>query len=142
MAKKDLTYQGVESKTILAVALDDASAMLGVIFKSGAEYRYRGVPAEVHAALLEESDRVRRRVFGASVGSLFARVVREKYPHERVNLARPNEPPSISLPTGMPEGTEFHLRGPATIILPEDPRARHEEFYDAAADLLSGEKTS
>lgn len=111
--KPDLTYAPVASGSVSAVAHDAAARVLGVVFRGGAEYRYSGVPAEVHAALVSESDRRARGVPGASVGALLARAVKGKYPYERVDRPAAPAPPESD---------------------------HHDDFYDVAADLLRREE--
>ena len=42
----------VASSTLATIAYDDAKRLLRLDFRSGAIYRYFGVPAAIHAALL------------------------------------------------------------------------------------------
>jgi hypothetical protein len=61
----------VESSTLSALAYDEAREILQLRFRSRAVYRYYGVPATVHEALL-----------GApSKGSYFNRAIRGRFPY-------------------------------------------------------------
>lgn len=122
-----LVYKSVASSTLVAVAYDAAARELRVVFQKDAEYLYRGVAPATHRALLDESDRVERGVFGASVGSLFAREVRGKYPYERVAGAR-RSPPAAPPPAA------------ATTPAPASGAA-WDEFYGVAEDMMTGGKS-
>jgi hypothetical protein len=65
----------VISSAITEVVHDPASAALAVRFASGEAYAYRGVPAEVYAALLA----------APSKGAFFQAHVRGVYPFERLS---------------------------------------------------------
>jgi hypothetical protein len=66
-----MNVTAVESTTLATVAYDDTRELLQLEFRSRAIYRYFGVPAAVHAALL-----------GApSKGSYFNRVIRGRFPY-------------------------------------------------------------
>jgi hypothetical protein len=64
----------VESTTLAAVGYDDAHELLQLEFRSGAIYRYDGVPAAVHEALLRAS----------SKGNYFNRAIRGQFPYRLV----------------------------------------------------------
>lgn len=59
----------VESRTLAAVAYDESREALQLEFRSGAIYRYFGVPAGIHEELLD----------AVSQGSYFNRVIRGRY---------------------------------------------------------------
>jgi hypothetical protein len=61
----------VESTTLRAFAYDDGREILQLEFRSRAIYRYYGVPAAVHEALL----------YAPSKGSYFNRVIRGRFPY-------------------------------------------------------------
>ena len=67
----------VVSTTLAIVAYDHAGVVLELEFRSGAVYRYFGVPAEVHDGLLRAS----------SKGSYFNREIRERFRHVRIATA-------------------------------------------------------
>lgn len=67
----------VESTTLAALAYDHASQTLQLEFRNRTIYRYFGVPAEVHQALL----------LASSKGSYFNRVVRGNFPYYLVSDA-------------------------------------------------------
>jgi hypothetical protein len=78
----------VESTTLATVAYDEVQKALQLEFRSGAIYRYSGVPAGVHKELLN----------AASKGSYFNKVIRGRFRYLlQVNLeagtstARPAE---------------------------------------------------
>ena len=64
----------VESTTLAAVAYDEVQNALQLEFRSGAIYRYLGVPVGVHKELLE----------AASKGSYFNRVIRGRFPYRLI----------------------------------------------------------
>jgi hypothetical protein len=64
----------VESTTLAALAYDDAREILHLEFRSGAWYRYYGVPAPVYEGLLAAT----------SKGGYFNRAIRGRFPHSRV----------------------------------------------------------
>jgi len=47
-----MNITAAESTTLATVGYDDAHELLQLEFRSGAKYRYYGVPAAVHEALL------------------------------------------------------------------------------------------
>lgn len=49
---KELQHTAVKSSNITSVAYDPAAQELEVQFKNGGRYRYAGVPATAHAALM------------------------------------------------------------------------------------------
>ena len=61
----------VESATLAALAYDDVGQVLQLEFRSRTIYRYFGVPAAVHQALL----------LAPSKGSYFNRVIRGRFPY-------------------------------------------------------------
>ena len=61
--------QSVESSNIRSVGYDEFLLVLEIEFKSGAVYRYYGVPAEVHDELINAE----------SVGKYFNANVKSKY---------------------------------------------------------------
>lgn len=63
----------VESTTLAALAYDDAREILQLEFRSGALYRYCGVPAPVFEALLS----------APSKGGYFNRAIRGNFPYSR-----------------------------------------------------------
>lgn len=67
----------VASTTLATVAYDDAGGILQLEFRSGAVYRYVGVPPEVHAGLVRAS----------SKGRYFNEQIRERFAHIRVGAA-------------------------------------------------------
>jgi hypothetical protein len=66
--------KAVASSSLRSVGYDARSHVLEVEFEGGAVYRYGGVPAARHKALLA----------AASLGRYFNRHVRDRYPTERV----------------------------------------------------------
>jgi hypothetical protein len=66
-----MNVTAVESTTLATVAYDDARELLQLEFRSRGIYRYFGVPAAVHAAL----------VGAPSKGSYFNRVIRGRFPY-------------------------------------------------------------
>jgi hypothetical protein len=64
----------VESTTLATVAYDQARELLQLEFCSRAIYRYSGVPAAVHAALLS----------ARSKGSYFNQAIRGRFPYRLV----------------------------------------------------------
>jgi hypothetical protein len=65
----------VESTTLAALAYDDAREILQLEFRSGALYRYYGVPAPVYEALLSAPSR----------GAYFNEAIRGNFPYSRVH---------------------------------------------------------
>jgi hypothetical protein len=68
----------VESTTLAAVGYDDAHEILQLEFRSGAIYRYQGVPAPLYEALLVTP----------SKGKYFNRAIRGNYPYSRAANGR------------------------------------------------------
>ena len=64
----------VESTSIASIGYDAAARRLEIEFRSGALYSFREVPVEIHAAFLRAE----------SKGRFFARSIRGKYPHTRI----------------------------------------------------------
>lgn len=76
-----MNVTAVESTTLATVAYDDDRELLQLEFRSRAIYQYFGVPAAVHAALLQ----------APSQGSYFNRVIRGRFPY---SLACPSGGPA------------------------------------------------
>jgi hypothetical protein len=68
----------VESSTVAALSYDEARGILQLEFRSRAIYRYFGVPAAVHQALLQ----------APSKGQYFNRVIRGHFPYALASNAR------------------------------------------------------
>ena len=68
--------QSVESSNIRSVGYDEFLLVLEIEFKSGAVYRYYGVPAEVHDELINAE----------SVGKYFNANVKSKYNFLKVEI--------------------------------------------------------
>jgi hypothetical protein len=77
-----MNVTAVESITLATVAYDDARELLQLEFRSRAIYRYFGVPAAVHAALLR----------APSKGSYFNRAVRGRFPYSLSSNAHAGVP--------------------------------------------------
>ena len=60
-----MNITAAESTTLATVGYDDAHELLQLEFRSGAKYRYYGVPAAVHEALLRAPPRAVRYPRGA-----------------------------------------------------------------------------
>jgi hypothetical protein len=73
-----MNITAVESATLAALAYDDANEILQLEFRSRAIYRYFGVPAPVHEALLA----------APSKGEYFNRAIRGRFPYSRTWNAR------------------------------------------------------
>lgn len=81
MSPIKITFTEVRSSNLKAIGHTLADGLF-VDFRNGRRYRYAGVPAEIHDALLAES-----RKPNGSVGALFARLVRNAgYEHEEVTV--------------------------------------------------------
>lgn len=65
----------VESSNLAAVAYDEATATLGVIFHRGGQYAYAGVPKAVYEGLLAAS----------STGQFFIKNIKPVYACEKVS---------------------------------------------------------
>jgi len=65
----------VESTTLVSLAYDDTVGILHLEFVSRAVYRYFGVPAAVHEALLD----------APSKGAYFNRAIRGRYSYARAS---------------------------------------------------------
>ena len=65
----DIPLIEVQSSVILAVGYEQVSETLRVIFNSGSEYRYTGVPIQVYQNLCNAK----------SIGQEFNRTIRNKY---------------------------------------------------------------
>jgi hypothetical protein len=72
-----MNVTAVASTTLATVAYDDEGGILQLKFRSGAVYRYFGVPPEVHASLVRAS----------SKGRYFNEEIRERFQHIRVGKA-------------------------------------------------------
>jgi hypothetical protein len=68
----------VESTTLAAIGYDDAGGILQLEFRSGAVYRYFGVPAAVPEGLLS----------APSKGKYFNRVIRGHFPYTLTSKAQ------------------------------------------------------
>lgn len=64
-----MTRQTVESSNLKSIGYDEFLLVLEIEFKSGAVYRYYGVPSEVHDELIN----------AGSVGKYFNANVKSKY---------------------------------------------------------------
>ena len=64
----------VQSTEIALIGYDSGKTLLEVAFRRGGVYRYRGVPAEVHKALME----------APSLGIYFSENIKEVYPFTKV----------------------------------------------------------
>ena len=65
----DIPLIEVESSVIMAVGYEQISGTLRVIFNSGSEYRYTGVPIQVYQNLCNAE----------SIGREFNRTIRNRY---------------------------------------------------------------
>ena len=65
----DIPLIEVQSSVILAVGYEQISETLRIIFTSGSEYRYTGVPIQVYRNLCNAE----------SIGQEFNRTIRNKY---------------------------------------------------------------
>ena len=65
----DIPLIEVQSSVILAVGYEQISETLRIIFTSGSEYRYTGVPIQVYQNLCNAE----------SIGQEFNRTIRNKY---------------------------------------------------------------
>ncbi len=72
--EKGITRQTVESSVLATVGYDTAKRLLEIEFHSGAIYRYRDVPEEIH----------RRLLAAESKGHFFGATIRDKFRSERV----------------------------------------------------------
>ena len=72
-----MNVTAVVSTTLATVGYDRAGHILQLEFRSGAVYRYFGVPAEVHNGLLRAS----------SIGRYFNREIREGFRHVHIVTA-------------------------------------------------------
>jgi len=77
-----MNITAAESTTLATVGYDDAHELLQLEFRSGAKYRYYGVPAAVHEALLR----------APSQGSYFNRAMRGQFPYSLVAPCHANVP--------------------------------------------------
>ncbi len=68
----------VESTTLAAFAYDDAVGLLQLEFRSGAIYRYSGVPSAVFEGLLSAS----------SKGKYFNQIIRGRFPYALYSKAQ------------------------------------------------------
>jgi hypothetical protein len=64
----------VTSSTLASVGYDPDAHVLEVQFRHGGIYRYTGVPADVHAALMAAD----------SLGSYLSRVIKPNYTFQRI----------------------------------------------------------
>ena len=65
----DIPLIEVESSALLAIGYEQISETLRVVFKSGSEYRYTGVPIQVYRNLCNAE----------SIGREFNRTIRKQY---------------------------------------------------------------
>ena len=70
-----MNITAVESATLAVLAYDDAHEVLQLEFRSGAVYRYFGIPAPVYEALTSDP----------SKGRYFNRAIRGNYAYARVS---------------------------------------------------------
>lgn len=70
-----MLHEPVRSSNVRSVGYSLEERVLEVAFHSGGLYRYDGVPADVHAALM----------LASSKGGFLARVVKGRYPYRRVS---------------------------------------------------------
>lgn len=73
MAKLDLTWTEVDSSNVKAVALEERTHTLCVLFHNGGLYTYAGVPSETYSDL----------VHAESVGRYLNQVIKGMYPYTR-----------------------------------------------------------
>ena len=71
-----MTRKSVESSNLRSVGYDEFLLVLEIEFKSGAVYRYYGVPSEVHDELINAE----------SVGKYFNANVKSKYNFLKVEV--------------------------------------------------------
>ena len=71
-----MTRQPVESSNLKSIGYDEFLLVLEIEFKSGAVYRYYGVPSEVHDELINAE----------SVGKYFNANVKSKYNFLKVEV--------------------------------------------------------
>ncbi|NDZ73729.1 KTSC domain-containing protein [Streptomyces sp. SID10362] len=68
-------HEQVRSSNVRSVGYSQQDRVLEVAFHSGGVYRYDGVPADVHTALMA----------APSKGSFLARFIKGRYEHRRVS---------------------------------------------------------
>lgn len=66
--------RAVDSRAVTAVGYEPATNVLEIEFTGGDTYRYFAVPASVHAAFMSAE----------SMGTFFARSIRNTYAYERI----------------------------------------------------------
>jgi hypothetical protein len=71
----------LNSTSLMATAYLDRQALLELEFRSGAVYRYAGVPAEIYGALLQAQ----------SKGTYFNQYIRNRFAYVKI---RPQEAPA------------------------------------------------
>ena len=81
MSEISITMIPVESSNIAAIGYDKETKTLKVQFKGGADYFYKGVPAE-HFAKLKDAD---------SLGSYLGKHIKGTYPHEKAEKKEKKE---------------------------------------------------
>jgi len=72
----------VESTTLATVIYDAERELLRLEFRDRLVYDYFGVPAAIHDALLQST----------SKGGYFNRMIRSRFPHERLGATRISGP--------------------------------------------------
>ena len=77
-----MNVSAVVSSTLATIAYDSTRELLLLEFNGHAIYRYFGVPATVHAALLR----------APSKGSYFNQAIRGKFPYSRIFHSRAKAP--------------------------------------------------
>jgi hypothetical protein len=77
-----MNVTAVESTALATVGYDDAHELLQLEFRSGANYRYYGVPTAVHEALLQ----------APSKGSYFNWAIRGRFPYTLLAKCNANVP--------------------------------------------------
>lgn len=70
-----MLHEPVRSTNVRSVGYSPTEHVLEVAFHSGGLYRYDGVPADVHAALM----------VSPSKGSFLAQFVKGRYPYRRIS---------------------------------------------------------
>jgi hypothetical protein len=76
----------LKSTSLNAMAYQDQQALLTLEFRSGAIYRYFGVPGETYRGLL----------LAESKGTYFNRHIRNRFSYTKI---RREEPPAVAIPT-------------------------------------------
>lgn len=79
---KTMSRTGLNSTSLAAAGYLDRQALLELEFRSGAVYRYFGVPAETYEALLRAQ----------SKGGYFNRYIRNRFAYAKIP---PDQPPTV-----------------------------------------------